>query len=620
MMRSVINTQARTQRERRAFTVVELLIAITVLLLISVGLSVIFGGIGDAVSDGRRNSELNRAAARIESQIRADLDRMSRDGFLVIANRYATDDAGRVLGRSGSADPQGIRLSLRDTDGRPRRADELMFFARGDFKSVRQPISSGVTADAGEAAIYYGIGQKRRPNFTQGVDSFSTNFFFNPNPADTNIDADALLGMPDATSGANPNRFARDWSLLRQVTLLAEPQPVRIVPPEVFGQERRNTTEINLLYDSSRQIGLQPAARTIFNSIAWTDPRRLTRTPGSLVIARPEPNIWWIGDAGRYPGASNQLRSRPFYRSSGVVDIAQGSISEIRRQVLSLATSATPAVYSIPGRANYASDADLFAAQWRRDPILPDGTATPAGGPWHADAASLNLTSDSSELRAWALDMMPSIWDTRDLNAPRFVAGVRYEDLPPRLVYREGPPGLFPETDEGRLARAVSEANQEMLGSQVFVPRCSEFIVEWSYGFVDNRRTAGQPDFKQLIWYGLPRATADLNNDGRIDEDDHQGNTSVRRYDARPGPAQPAGFDDPDRLHVAMERLTTTDPFTPEFAVFGVIDPVGTANPDNDIVTPWPKFIRVTMSLADPTDETLERTYQFVFAVPNGPA
>ncbi|MEA5614852.1 prepilin-type N-terminal cleavage/methylation domain-containing protein [Nodularia spumigena] len=58
---------------RRAFTVIELLVAIAIVAIIATGLSVIFGSVGDAVTDGRRASEINRAAARIEQQIRDDL-------------------------------------------------------------------------------------------------------------------------------------------------------------------------------------------------------------------------------------------------------------------------------------------------------------------------------------------------------------------------------------------------------------------------------------------------------------------------------------------------------------------------------------------------------------------
>jgi hypothetical protein len=35
---------------------------------------------------------------------------------------------------------------------------------------------------------------------------------------------------------------------------------------------------------------------------------------------------------------------------------------------------------------------------------------------------------------------------------------------------------------------------------------------------------------------------------------------------------------------------------------------------------PWPKLVRITISLADPADPETEQTYQFVFQVPEGRA
>lgn len=127
--------------QRRAFTVVELLVAIAVVAIIAVGLSTIFGSVGDAVTDGRRASEINRAAARMEQQIRDDLSRLTRDGFLVIANRYASDEQGNVFENiAGNPNQRGVQLSPRQREGRSRRADEIMFFARGDFQDRKSVV------------------------------------------------------------------------------------------------------------------------------------------------------------------------------------------------------------------------------------------------------------------------------------------------------------------------------------------------------------------------------------------------------------------------------------------------------------------------------------------------
>jgi prepilin-type N-terminal cleavage/methylation domain-containing protein len=616
---------------RSGFTVVELLVAIAVLAIIAVGLSVIFGTVGDAVTDGRRVSELNRASARIEQQIRDDLSGLTRDGFLVIANRYASDDGGLVftgdLSAPGAAPPPndgrppGVGLSIADPAPRARRADEIMFFARGDFETKRLPLAPGLQASGSEAAIYYGIGQKRPIDIFANPVNQPSNFYFNPSPTDSNLRSDrvsryaALLGKPEPVGELpNPNRYAGEWSLLRQVTLLAEPQIVTVLPNRVFGLRRDNLQQRTLMFDSARQVSLQPAARSIFNSLAWTDPS-LFGSPGSV----PPDGLsrWWIGDLADYgPGGlpTPAERSLPAWRSSGVVDIAQGSILTIRRELESLAVFGPPSRYYAPSTVNpfnprparFQTSADGFASVWNNQ-------ATP---PSPRDGSTLDLTDATTRfnLRAWALDMLPSLWDGENAGGPpRYLAGVRYEDLPTRLVYDED---RFDENDAGRLGQAILEANQEMLVSQVFVPRCSEFIVEWSYGFVDNVPQT-DPGFKQLRWHGLPRADRDENGDGRLDLSDHA--TTTRPIATRyvPRVSVPPNTDpDPLREQVALTGPTGS-PSEPEVVVFGLTTPSTGTNPTTyAVAVPWPKFIRVTVSLADPDDDTLERTYQFVFALP----
>jgi len=609
-------TTATIRVRRGGFTIVELLIAIGVLALVSIGLSVIFGSIGSAVSEGRRASAINSAAQRIENQIRADLERLTRDGYMVIAQRYASDEFGQVI---------NSRLSTRDRDGRPRRADELMFFARGDFTSMRPPLVSGVQATSNEAAVYYGIGQKRPADLVTDPDSY-LNLFFNPAPHDSNRGVTrtsandfALLGMPSGRVG-NPNEFARDWSLLRQVTLLASPEPTRQTPQEVFGLLNRQSEFLNesfFLRDTQRQIGFQPASRSLFNSLGWSADTAFgggAPRPGRGLPGPDGASRWRVHDlfgSGLVGAPSLPLSwTWPSYRVSGVVDVAIGTIASINNQIRSLAAAGrTPNDYAFPrtynpfapGRvSNPNATADAFAADWL-DPTFGIG---------QADAVNLNIRTQYRFLRAWALDSMPSLWDTRDLNRPVYLAGVRYEDGPTRLVF-EG--SEFPNNDAGRLGRAIAEANQEMLGSQVFVPRVTEFIVEWTYGYVDPTLAIGDPDFKQMRWYGLPRATRDTNNDGVVDSTDHLADPDIERY---PGtlPLQPG---QPTFERVMASGLPNTNWFDPDFAVFGFVDPNGTPNNQSDDVrVPWPKFIRITMSLADPEDLSTERTFQFVFQVP----
>lgn len=605
--------------QRRAFTVVELLVAIAVVAIIATGLSVIFGSVGDAVTEGRRVSEINRAAARIEMQIRDDLSRLSRDGFLVIANRYATDQQGLVFtadsGFPDTAPPvngqlQGARLSPQDRTGRARRADEIMFFARGEFQTQRPTLAPGMVATAGEAAIYFGIGQKRPIDFA--TPNNPNNFYFNPSPRDSNLmpvrpgqvwrgTDRALLGRPEpAGAMSNPNRYAQDWSLLRQVTLLAEPQPVSVIPYEFYGRRRDRLPDRTLMLDSFRQIAMQPTARSIFNSLSWTGQPMRSGAPGT--VGPDGLSRWWIGDSASSDGGPT-INERSFteWRASGVVDIAQGSILGVRREFEALVGAGLlPSRYYTPEMVNvnptnspalrFEQTADGFRTAW----------SDPSQSPSPQDARNLDLTAQQRQIRAWALDMLPSLWAGEE-DPPRYLAGVRYEDLPTRMIFDSA---RFTDTNPGRLARTIAEANQEMLGTQIFVPRCSEFIVEWSYGFTELR--PGNVRFKQLNWHGLRRADRDFNGDGRIDLIDHStannDQLAAFRYEER------SGEPDPRRGHVVPDGPGTGHLTAPEVAVFGLAT--------QQTYIPWPKFIRITMSLADPNDPTLERTYQFIFSVP----
>ena len=72
----------------RAFTLVEMVVAIGAVGLVAVGLAAIFNSVGKTVSGGRRVSQLNTYSSLIESQMRRDFQNMSRDGFLVIRQQW----------------------------------------------------------------------------------------------------------------------------------------------------------------------------------------------------------------------------------------------------------------------------------------------------------------------------------------------------------------------------------------------------------------------------------------------------------------------------------------------------------------------------------------------------
>lgn len=634
-------TQQHTHTTRRsAFTIVEMLVVIGILVIVAVGVATIFGSVGETVARGRKLSELNQFAARIERVMREDFENMTRDGFLVIVNKNANfgQDVQLYRGEQTNVDAD-LYPGYSDDFGRIRRSDEIMFFARGNYETGRRAVASNMRASSNEAAIYYGHGQKRAPDLTDYT--ANNNYFFNPQPWDTNFSnsIDARLGVNNL-GFVNPNEFARDWSLLRQVTLMTNPQGAgQRVPKELYGISSDLPLQRPLLQDSARQIALQPAARSIFKSLSGS---ARVDSSGNL-INRSLYDIVLAGmpqSAGIYP-----LN----LRTSGVVDIVTQDLATMRSELQSIAptTTQSPSFYmsSLNTFTRPPTTAPVGGTRTRED-FVQRYYNTPTLAPNPGDYYMLNLgkqksngrwmsgnTAQQRNIRQWMIDALPSAWNldhTRaNLFATDFLGGVRYEDIPTRVLYNESD---FPNTDQGSLQRVFAEANQEMLGASVFVPRCTEFVVEWSYGFVNNQAAEGNPQFKQLIWYGLDRFV-DSDGDGLIEPGEaraaityRQRSTGAAGTDPSTTPAINRQIGPEPSLVVGRELgiAGIAPPDLVEIACFGFSTvPAGQSGGSgmpNAVAEgaywPWPKLVRITMSLGDPSDRDVEATYQVIFELP----
>lgn len=599
------------------FTVIELLIGIGALALVSVGVAAIFDATGRTVRAGKRVSAFNQYASLIERQLRADLSAATRDGFLIIRNEYADGDAtpGVVLPPAFPAGQSNADcVPLDETDERPRlrRIDEIMFFAKGEFRSVRELMDPRFIARADAAAIYYGHGQKARApvSFNQ------SHSYFEPSVGGVNTwtgrtdDPDARLGYPSTGAVPNPNRYASDWTLLRRVTLL-RPEYAAPSLPNSAAPVHGVPIADQRLRDSDTQVSLQPATSNVFRALSSLFPTGTNPIVRQFDTARPQ-------------------------LVSGLVDIATTDLSMVRAIVTTADTwPGTPPA----GFSGSAAGTSFFT----------DGQNTRQEGSNAGPDGWFSATNNVlARMQSWMDDGLPA-WSTAGSGR---ATRVRYETSAPNYVGILEEYGPAPAGINDPLQLTARRADQLMLTSSNFLPRCTEFIVEWSFG-VQHTSDPTNPNYDalkagQLAWYGMPRVV--------------NGEVMAIRYGlnlAPPAPAPSTSYPWSTPITVAYPRVDGTSgshtisaalihgvgavasrpgDTTPTTSYFGFHDPLfnpdtdapsGQTAPDGKLVSPqdsasptidwpWPRFVRVTLSLADPSDPSVEQTFQFVIEMPKG--
>jgi len=713
MPRSASNGAPR----RRAFSLIEVVVAVGVLAVVTVAIATVFDSVGKTVSRGASLSTLTRLAFRIETIMQRDFEGLREGtGFLVIRNEYARRDWDDAVQDVSDLDPtlgdfDGVPLFDGEARPRMRRIDEIMFFNNSDrFRTRRTPLHPSLVAEAGEARIYYGHGQ-RTPRDVDGdgvVDPYrgegTLDFreaadpdwrYDRPRLDDLNDvtvpNGSARLGQRSTVDFRNPNEFASDWLLVRHVTLLHPvTRGVRDLPENVFGMDPVGlpTTTPNdvalaraRVQDNSRQIALQPAAQTIFQPLTALRPRRIEDRAlfetGALAGGSDDA-IWGIRAIADFAETSNNFYTAisdtpggsprraeylaPPAFASGLVDIATMELSEIRSYV---ETGLTPVAAGVPeytpreiatdsGRPDFADFvADRTNPEDRQPNPLRD-VNTPS-----------NTRRTDQVQQEWMLAALPSLpfdpFASAAAGAPGF--RMRAERRPPVLYppvreladgdtrldwidrySAEGYPSTMEVQQVQEMMFAIEQADQEMLVNNVFIPNCTEFIVEWSYGITDDRISDNPSVVRgQLIWHGLRRwedfdgdeADYDPVEDVLVADLFADAGAGFVTYDNQPivEISGTGGFKIPERIRSAtfpfrvdprIEALTLmrdrANAAVKPTAVSGQTAEYvwGYADRDDDGNTldwPWPELIRITIRVVDQTDPTQEQTYQVIFPV-----
>lgn len=232
MIRMRLTLRTRRGAGKRAFTLVELLVAVGVVSFLIVGIGQIFRSVGGLVSVGSAVTEVEQMARAIERQLRDDFAALSamrsEDTFIAIRMREAGD-----INRNGSLDPneRAIYLTMEDRDADIRdigdglfnapyedgsravtvRLDELMFLAEapigGTYTSFEQSRYGNTVASAPSARIYYGH-MLRPPSDPNWPPDDAAN---NPPRVPQRMfipDGDFGEGVPDGGALTDPNRYA----------------------------------------------------------------------------------------------------------------------------------------------------------------------------------------------------------------------------------------------------------------------------------------------------------------------------------------------------------------------------------------------------------------------------
>lgn len=558
-------------------TLVEVLVAVAALTLIALGLSQVFAATGNTLRAGKRVSRQNEYAAMIERQLRRDFSQMTRDGFLVIRHRKAKNG-------------QDIKLlDSNQIDGTERRVDEIVFFQHGDFASLRDPINPARQAVGAAARIYIGHGLRWD---TDPQTAFETPRVDRPRRSDSITQA--TLNVP-SFGEPGPNEFASDWILLRHVAVLAGPE-------SVSKRQRLPGGNTDTFPDSNAQVGWQPAATSLFRFEAEFPPS-VAETPTPAYI--------------------RTNAQQPLF-ASGLVDVASTDLSEIRSTILD----------AMPYRSPVGSEGTFNSARSADDG--EDGASdvtrwVPGVGPGTLIAPNMN--SPTRRMQAWMADAFPadSDFDVAPGNVPLVhERRMRCELTAPDYLGTLGSSGTMGVAFDSN--ESWRRTDQLMLSSSNFVPHCSEFIVEWSFGNVYPQDYTTVAKRGQLIWHGLLRRVGN-NPTGdtlALPYDDTTQTTAERaamqhRLLIQPrvltNPVTPVGaWNIPGTLIHYLPPNANLDRNTTLYSCFGYLDPMYDRNSTSPypetVEWAWPKMVRITMTLADPQSPGVEQTYEFVFDVP----
>ena len=641
---------------RRAFTVIELLVAVVVLLAVIIATSKVFNTASKVASTGEANADVLQQSSVLEEQMRRDLERICRDGFLAIQCVEVPNDINVAAG-GPLLNPQLPATEL-------LRCDQVVFFTAGNEISARWAgpgdlITSGGGQQARATMVRYSHGVQ--------VPRLTTDVLANANlfpPVITRVvggtgggstalvpwtwirDVGRALEFRSGTSGPtttpagglppiDPNQpEARQWVLARKTALLADdggfpvfyPEPRDYAVAETLGPSSAPSVFGDL---SNSQSSPFPVGST-YRRWHWREARDRNWIETSVNMV-PSPLL-----------------------QSGWVDIAASDLDKVRRQVAPTLRLQDP--LDIGNLPAYVQSVSLpWSIGFGGSPGAPLGWPTGAGAPvWPADGAIVGIGNNQQ------LGTVADYTSQRD-RIMRGCFGTPASGTVPNVGLLGWP----------RAEKAVTNTDRktEMLVSPSLLTNCSSFRVDWTWEPGTGRQTdAAGAILRAVTGLGFnggnannvwvmrgyepfaagPWAEIEVNPPSRVSDQPWFGlpDPAAGVVLAQDGAVMPFVqhqnvFAEVSNRHMALVAQTVegigtggaspavTAPFPGQnrirvyTAVFGfnqdeayVVTPDGTVVLRDDF-TPWPTQIRVTATIHDPR-LVLDRgrEVQFVLDVP----
>ncbi|MCX5641000.1 MAG: hypothetical protein NT059_09355 [Planctomycetota bacterium] len=458
---------------RRAFTVVELLIAVVVMLAVIIATSKIFNTASKVSSTGEANADVLQQGTVIEEQMRRDLERLCRDGYMAIQCVAVRNDVNQVISPSANAPLLNPQLDANAI----LRCDQIVFFTAGTETSARWAgpgdlVSGGGGQQSRGARVYYGHGVQ---------------FPSLPNDPTSN------------PPGSNPS------SIIKPIITGVTPAPsgVKQVVPWTWFDPL--TTQLGWQYGTTTQtagprvLANQPEARQ------WVLARKsvLLSDDGGRAIYYPEPtNLTVAGTQG--PSSAPSIFGDRSYTGAAGSDPAY--FQEMRdRNRISTSTNLIPSPVMQSGWVDVAAS-DFGKVRREISPTLRLQTPLPVGG------GAVTLSSMSVPFNTPGNGIAPISWPV-GAGAPAWPSGSPIVAVGGNMD--TGAINSF-STQRDRIMRGTfgipaatsisntfgllgwprseksignTDRKSEMLTSPTLVTNCSTFQVDWTWEPLTGRQT-----------------------------------------------------------------------------------------------------------------------------------